>query len=183
MLCVALLHSTLMSIYVAFVLYAAWSDARELRIPNWVSLVLLAAFVPIVVVAGLGLEAIAWHGAAGFLLLAMGFVLFALGYFGGGDAKLMAVCALWVGWHGLFVFVMAVLLAGGVLSVLVILLRAGLGMWPTWLVSRAQGLFTPNKAVPYGLAIAVGALVALPKMDLLPGAWQALFKTGSGLFF
>ncbi len=177
------LHSILMFLYVAFVLYAAWSDARELHIPNWVSLALLAAFLPIAVIADLGLETIAWHGAAGLLLLAAGFTLYALGYFGGGDAKLMAVCALWVGWDTLFLFILVVLLVGGVLSILVILLRLGLGIWPTWLVSRAQGIFTPNKAVPYGIAIAVGAMITLPKMDVLPSAWQVLFKTGSGLFF
>lgn len=174
-------HSALMALYIALVLYGAWSDARTLRIPNTVSLALLAAFVPAAVAAGIGLEAIAWHLGAGVLVLAIGFVLFALGLFGGGDAKLMAAAALWVGWgETLLFFAFAVLLVGGVLSLLVIALRKGLGLWPDWLVAKAEGLFTPNKAVPYGIAIAAGALISLPRMEMLPPGWVTLFRFAMG---
>ena len=164
-------HSMLMAAYLALVCYGAWGDARTLRIPNTVSLAMLVAFVPAAVVAGIGLEAIAWHLAAGAVVLVVGFTLFALGYFGGGDAKLMAAAALWVGWNELPFFIFAVVLVGGVLSLMVILLRKGLGMWPQWLVKSAEGLFTPNKAVPYGIAIAAGALLTVPRMALLPESW------------
>lgn len=161
-------QSVLIGLYVAVVCYGAWSDARTLRIPNWVSIVLLAAFLPIALISGLGLEAIAWHLGAGVLVLTIGIVLFALNLFGGGDAKLMGACALWIGWSDLLLFVLAVLLIGGGLSLLVVLLRKGLGLWPDWFVKCAEGLFTPNKAVPYGIAIALGAIVVLPTMDVMP---------------
>lgn len=175
-----LLHSALMAMYVALMLYGAWTDARTLRIPNTVSLALLAAFMPTAVVAGIGLEAMAWHLAAGVVLLVAGFTLFAMGYFGGGDAKLMAAAALWVGWNDVLFFTFAVLLVGGVLSLLVVLLRKGLGMWPDWLVKSAEGLFTPNKAVPYGIAITAGALLTLPRMDVLPQSWSTLARFAIG---
>lgn len=173
---VTLLHTLLMAGYAALVLYGAWSDARALRIPNWVSLALLSLFYPTALVAGIGLEAIAWHTGAGAVVLLVGFILFALGLFGGGDAKLMAAVALWVGWRDVLVFAFAMVLVGGVLSVLVVLLRKGLGMWPDWLVKSAHGLFTPNKAVPYGIAIAAGALIMVPRMDMLPHGLRTLFQ-------
>lgn len=169
------IHAAMMAAYVALVLYGAWSDARSLRIPNWVSLALLGLFVPTALVAGLGLEAVAWHVAAGALLLVVGIALFAFGLFGGGDAKLLAAVALWVGWSDLLPLIFAVALVGGVLSLAVILLRKGLGLWPQWLVKSAGGLFTPNKAVPYGIAIAIGAMIVVPRMDVLPSGWTTFF--------
>jgi len=169
------LHSALMLIYIALVLYGAWSDARTLRIPNWVSLALLAAFFPTAIVAGMPLENMAWHLACGVAVLVAGIALFAFGLFGGGDAKLLAACALWVGWPEVTWLIGAVILVGGVLSILVILLRKGLGLWPNWLVNAAKGLFEPGKAVPYGIAITTGALLVLPRMDMLPPQWPDLF--------
>ncbi|MCR4377026.1 MAG: prepilin peptidase [Rhodospirillales bacterium] len=172
----AFVQSALMATYIALVCYGAWSDARTLRIPNSVSLALLVAFIPMALVAGIGLEAAAWHLGVGVVVLVIGFVLFAFGLFGGGDAKLMAAAALWVGWNQVLFFIFAVVLTGGVLSVLVVLLRKGLGLWPDWLVRSAEGLFTPNKAVPYGVAIAVGAMFTVPRMDVLPESWNFLAR-------
>jgi len=162
------LQSALIVVYIILVCYGALSDARTLRIPNGVSLALMVVFLPTAVIAGIGLEAIAWHLGAGVLVLTVGIVLFALNLFGGGDAKLMGACALWVGWDDLLIFVLAVLLFGGGLSLLVVLLRKGLGFGPDWFVKSAEGLFTPNKAVPYGIAIALGAIATLPLMDVMP---------------
>lgn len=174
------LNSLLMVAYVALVLYGAWTDMRELRIPNRVSLALLVAFLGMAVSVAMPMEIIAWHLGAGVLTLVVGFTLFAFGYFGGGDAKLMAACALWVGWEQLYIFVFAVVIVGGVLSLLVVLLRQGLGMWPDWLVRNAEGLFTPNKAVPYGIAIAIGAMIVLPRMDVFPQGWHTVFNLIAG---
>ena len=176
----AVLNSLLMTVYVVLVLYGAWTDMRELRIPNWISLSLLVAFLGVAVSMFMPMETIAWHLAAGALTLVVGFAVFAFGYFGGGDAKLMAACALWVGWDQLLMFVLAVLLVGGVLSLLVVLLRKGLGMWPDWLVKNAEGLFVPNKAIPYGIAIAAGAMIVLPRMSVFPEQWRTLIHILAG---
>ena len=154
--------------FIGLLLYAAWSDARFLRIPNWLSMTLLVAFLPTVLLAGLSMEAIAWHFGAGVAVLVAGFILFAIGLFGGGDAKLLAVCALWLGIDHVLWLLAAVVLIGGVLSIAVILLRKGLGLWPDWLVRHLKGLFEPNAAVPYGIAIAGGALLILPRADIFP---------------
>ncbi|OEJ68924.1 A24 family peptidase [Magnetovibrio blakemorei] len=170
----ATLQSEFLIFYIALLIYGAWSDARTLKIPNWVSLTLLVAFFPTALSAGLSLETISWHLGGGLLFLVAGFVLFAFGLFGGGDAKLLAVCALWTGWDQLLWLLAAVVLVGGGLCILVIILRRGLGMWPDWLVNAAKGLFEPNKAVPYGIAIAAGALMVLPRMAIFPPMWRDL---------
>lgn len=170
----AILQSAFITVYIALVLYGAWSDARSLTIPNWVSLALLVVFFPMALSVGLSLEGVAWHLGGGLVFLVAGFALFAFGLFGGGDAKLLAACALWTGWDQLVWLLAAIILVGGGLSVLVILLRKGLGLWPDWLVNAAKGLFEPGKAVPYGIAIAAGALLVLPRTALFPPLWRDL---------
>ena len=176
----SILHSALIVAFIGLVVYAAWSDARQLRIPNWVSIALLGLFFPTAVLSAIGLESIAWHVATAVGLLIFGFGLFAFGVFGGGDAKLMAAIGLWMGLDLVLPFVFWTVIVGGVLSVLVILLRKGLGMWPGWLVKSAQGVFEPGKAVPYGIAITAGALITLPHMDVLPPAWADVFNIIAG---
>ncbi len=162
--------------YLGLILTGAWTDARELRIPNWISLSLLALFVPAALVGGLTMETIALHFAGALGVLVIGFALFAFGFFGGGDAKLMAAVGLWVGWGNLPWFAISVILFGGVLALGVVGLRRGLGLWPDWLVRSAAGLFEENKAIPYGIAITAGAILTLPKMALLPENWRLVIN-------
>ena len=70
------------------VAFAAAMDLFTMTIPNRVSIVMAVAFFPAAWVAGLEWLAIADHLAAGLIVLAVGVGLFALGWFGGGDAKL-----------------------------------------------------------------------------------------------
>jgi prepilin peptidase CpaA len=95
-------------------------------------------------------------------------VMFALGWIGGGDAKLMTAAALWLGPRAagfdptaLFSFFAYTGLAGGILAVSLVALRSS---WirplaesgPAW----AKRLATPGESAPYGVAIAIGALAA-----------------------
>ena len=74
---------------------AGW-DLASFTIPNFLTAALLGAFALFALAAGLTLPAIGWHLLAGLLGL-IGFTLFALGYIGGGDAKLFAAsCCGWV---------------------------------------------------------------------------------------
>ncbi|HEY5084239.1 MAG TPA: prepilin peptidase, partial [Rhizomicrobium sp.] len=79
---------------------AGW-DLASFTIPNFLSAALLAVFAVFAFAAGLGFAAIGWHLAAGLVGLFVGFTLFALGYIGGGDAKLFAAVALWLGFRDL----------------------------------------------------------------------------------
>lgn len=147
----------------AILLAAAVRDATSFTIPNWMSLTLLAVFPLAGLAAGLPPQALLAHAGAGAAALGLGVALFALRLLGGGDAKLFAATALWLGWGAAGTFLLGTLAAGGALSAGLLLLRAPLLRpyvlsGPAWVVRLAE----PKEAVPYGLAIAAGAFMALP---------------------
>jgi len=150
---------------------AAVYDLLTMTIPNRISLALIAAFIVCALLLGVGWLALAYHFGAALLVLAVGLGLFAAGWVGGGDVKLVAATTLWLGFGHLLEYLMAAALAGGVLTLMILVLRrvplpdAALRM--TWL-SR---LHTPTNGVPYGVALAVGALIVFPRSAL----WVAAF--------
>ena len=143
-------------------------------IPNWISLAAAAMFVPAALFLGLPLSALGMCAMVGVAALIGGIGMFALGWIGGGDAKLFAACALWLGWPAVAPFLIWTALAGGGLAVMLLWSRRLAGPviadGPAW-VGR---LMTPGEDVPYGLAIAAGALIAFP---------QSLMMHGSGGLF
>src|SRR6185295_5531034 len=81
-------------------LAAGW-DIASYTIPNFLQIAFVAAFAAFVLATAMAPGVIAGHLLAGFLGLAVGFALFAFGLIGGGDAKLFASIALWLGIHNL----------------------------------------------------------------------------------
>ncbi len=81
-------------------LLTAWFDLKHLRIPNALVLAVLAVFV-VAGLWGLPLEAFFWRLGAGAAVLAAGFLVFAAGLIGGGDAKMAAALAPFVAWDDL----------------------------------------------------------------------------------
>ncbi|ATQ40939.1 A24 family peptidase [Caulobacter mirabilis] len=163
-----LFQTLLLAVFPALVIIAGLRDAVSFTIPNWISIALAAAFFPVALVMGASLEQLGLAALVGFgaLLVAMG--MFAAGWIGGGDAKLFAASGLWLGWSAALPFVLITGLAGGALAVGLLMLRS---VWlrpivaagPAWMVRLA----TPDEGAPYGIAIAVGALIAFPH-SLLP---------------
>lgn len=139
---------------------AGIGDLLTLRIPNWINLALVAGFAVAAVVAAMPLDVALWHLLVGAVLLAAGFVLFALGYIGGGDAKMLAAAGLWVGTAGLPAFLLWTAIAGGALALCVLLLS----VLKADLEIRGAGGALPAFAfkLPYGVAIAAGSVLALP---------------------
>ena len=152
----------------ALVLAGAARDLASYTIPNWVSLALTAAFVPaagLAAAAGAPLPALAMCVAVGAAALVAGVALFTVGWIGGGDAKLFAASALWLGAGAMTPFLLWTALAGGVLSMLLMALRR----LSTGLPGDAwyARLMTQGEPVPYGLAICAGALAAFPQSPLV----------------
>lgn len=151
----------------ALAILAALSDATTYTIPNRLTAALALAFVPAALVVGLGLPTLGLCLLIGGAALVVGVGMFALGWIGGGDAKLLAGCALWLGAPGLLPFLTWTALAGGALALILLLIRrqpilAGLP-GPAW----AMRLIRPGENVPYGVAIAIGALAAFPTSALV----------------
>ena len=101
-------------------------DLFTMTIPNRVSLLMMAGFFALCPFMGLGIEGVAWHVAAGLSMLAVTVVMFVLGWLGGGDAKLFAAGALWIGFEQLLEFTFFMTLAGGLLTLAILLFRSSL---------------------------------------------------------
>lgn len=163
-----LLQAALLGVFPVLLIIAALSDAASFTIPNRISLLLIAAFFPAALVLGRPLGEVGLDLAVGAAALVAAMGMFAAGWIGGGDAKLFAAASLWLGWTGAPAFLLATALAGGVLAVVLMNLRAGwlrplFASAPAW-VGR---LAAPGGAVPYGVAIAVGGLAAYPHSALV----------------
>lgn len=159
-----ILASAAVLAFPALVLFAAARDAASFTIPNWIPLALTSVFPLAALSVGLPVADAGWHLAVGLGVLVAGMVMFALRWLGGGDAKLFAAVALWLGWSALPSFLVGAAMAGGALAAGLMLLRsAALRQFvlagPRFLVRLAE----PGEGVPYGIAIAAGAFAALPQ--------------------
>jgi len=147
-------------------LLAALSDVTRYTIPNWLTGAIALAFPLVAVWAGLPPVVILIHIGVGIFALGMGMFFFALGWLGGGDAKLVAGAALWAGPTGVWIFALAAALAGGALTLFLLFFRK----LPLPPVLAAQAwiarLHDHEAGIPYGVALAAGALYALPFMTL-----------------
>ncbi len=162
------LQSLLLLIFPVLVIVAALRDATSYTIPNWISLALLAGFPPVALALGLPLSVIGLNLGIGGVALATGMGMFALGWIGGGDAKLFAAAALWLGWPAAISYLAITGMAGGALAVGLLGLRSiyvrpFVPAGPAWFARLAQ----PGENVPYGVAIALGALMAFPASALV----------------
>lgn len=152
----------LIVIFVGLVAAAALSDAVRFIIPNWLCGIIALAFPVAAFAAGFSWPLFGFHILAGFLGLLIGFALFAPGWIGGGDAKMFAAVAVWMGWDSLFPFLLHTVVAGGVLVLVLLLLRHGAPLMRVpsgWTSETALEKGTP---VPYGIAIAAGVFWTLP---------------------
>src|SRR3954470_16035584 len=84
-------------LFPALMAFAAASDLFTMTISNRVSLALAAGFLVLAVLSGMGFYDILAHVGAGAAVLAAAFACFAMGWIGGGDAKVAASAALWFG--------------------------------------------------------------------------------------
>ena len=156
------------------VLYAIISDVRSLEIPNWTSIGIAAMFLPAALLGGIDLASIAVHYGIGAALLAVGMVLFIQGIVGGGDVKLLAAIAVWIGWDNLGLYLLLVALIGGALALVVVVIRrlskisSRLDSVP-WL-KRGP---TTTQVAPYGVAIGLAAILLFSRLAVVPRAWAA----------
>jgi prepilin peptidase CpaA len=144
-------------ILLALLVLAAVEDAVRLRISNLIVLLTIVAAVAAAVIGGL--QSSLWQNFAVFaFLLLIGTPVFAAGKLGGGDVKLLAAAGLWFDIRGAATMLVAVMLAGGVLAIIVLVLRAL--SWSEAARRRAV-ILRPKGGIPYGVAIAAGALIAV----------------------
>jgi prepilin peptidase CpaA len=152
-------------LFPALMAFAAASDLFTMTIPNRISLALAGGFLGLALLSGMSVPDILSHLGAGASVLALAFTCFALGWIGGGDAKIAAGAALWFGFDHLLDYLLYASLVGGALTLLLLQFR----QWPlpyslgsqAWLLK----LHDKQTGIPYGIALAIGALLIYPETD------------------
>ncbi|HVW50128.1 MAG TPA: prepilin peptidase [Trinickia sp.] len=163
----------------ALVVIAMAYDLHARRIPNWlVATALLAALPAQALAHGVPMGPLWWIGGAlmGGLLLMPGYLIRMLG---AGDVKLMAAVGALLGPRGAFEAALAATVVGGVLSLLALMqrrrLRRGVASAISMLITNsatpydsaststepAQRARLSVGSLPYGVAIAIGSVIAL----------------------
>lgn len=155
----------------ALLLVAAWRDIATRTIPNAICL--------LIAISGLfdrvldGPEFAAMSLCAAGILFVILMLAHSRGVLGGGDVKLMAAIACGLKLTAVYPFIAVTALAGGVLAVLHLLLRARLshtrpGKPPvrgTFVLARVLAAerwrISRRGSLPYGVAIVCGGLAAL----------------------
>lgn len=141
---------------------AASSDLFTMTISNRLTLVLAVGFFVMAPLVGMSLAQMLWHLAAGAIVLAVAFGFFSRGWIGGGDAKLAAATALWLGFGDMLPYLLYASLLGGVLTLIIFQFRSmslpAFAARQEWI----QRLHEKNGGVPYGIALAAAALIVYP---------------------
>lgn len=163
-----MLDATILVVFPFCMAFAAISDMLSMTIANRVSVVLVLAFAIAAPFTGMDWATYGLHFAAGGLVLAVTFVLFAMGGMGGGDAKLLAASSVWMGLGiPLMMYLVLTAFIGGLLTLAILSYRGS-----------PLAVFTSNnrflrhfadekKGVPYGVALGVGGLLAFPESPLV----------------
>ncbi|MCG6858902.1 MAG: prepilin peptidase [Salaquimonas sp.] len=158
-----MLNTALILFFPFFMAFAGASDLVSMTISNKISLVLMAGFMVFAWLIGMPLVEISWHWAIFAVVLVAGFALFAFGAIGGGDAKLAACTALWLGWeHSMSYFVIAAFL-GGVLTLIILRLRSIPLPDSVSNVGWIARLYRADEGIPYGIALAAAAIMVYPQ--------------------
>jgi len=149
-------------LFPAMMAFAASTDLFTMKISNPIPLALAAGFGVLAALDGMPLTDVGSHFAAGAVVLVVCFVFFSRGWIGGGDAKLAAATALWLGWAQLYEYLIYASLFGGALTLLLLEFRKRL--LPPMLANQPwlARLHEPNGGVPYGIALAAAALLVYP---------------------
>lgn len=148
---------------------AAATDLFSMTVPNWIAGLLVAGFVLVAPLAGLGWDEAGLHAGLAAGALTIGFVAFSLGWIGGGDAKLFAAICLWVGPGQFPAYAVYTALLGGTLTLLILSARA----LPLPAVLHGRGwiarLHNATEGVPYGIALAGAGLLVYPHTPIMLG--------------
>jgi prepilin peptidase CpaA len=160
-----------LTLFPGMMAFAASSDLLTMTIANRVSLALVGGFVILAALSGMSGIDMAVHAGAATAVLVVAFICFARGWIGGGDAKLAAATALWLGFSHLFDYLVYASLLGGALTLLIVQFRHM--PLPQMLAGRdwAERLHREGGGVPYGIALAAAALLVYPQTE-----WMTMLK-------
>ncbi len=152
-------HLLTLATMMGLVVAAAIGDIKTYRIPNAVSFALLALYPFFVITAPYNVAPLASLGVMA-IVLALGFAVFSLRMVGGGDVKLLTALTLFAGPMLVMDVVFVVAVAGGAIAVVMMSERTRFVLASAFdqVGSHTLRNAVMADAIPYGLAIAAGAV-------------------------
>lgn len=167
-----MIEAAALVVFPILMVFSAFADLLTMTIPNRVSLTLVASFAILALYLQMPLAAALSHFSCGAAMLVATFIMFQFRWIGGGDAKLAAATALWLGWDQLLDYGLIASLAGGALTLAILELRR-LGPLSLAKSPYFAHLCDKTAGVPYGIALAIAGLLVYPQSrvwTLLAGA-------------
>jgi len=158
--------SLVLMVFPVAMAFAAANDLFTMQIPNRIPLALVGGFIVVALLSRMPLDVFGVNLAIGFAILAVTFGLYAFNLLGGGDAKLIAAGAIWIGAEHILDYVLQITIYGAILSLAILAYRKFVPVAVLSLPGWAQRLHTDRGPIPYGIAIAAGALVVFPTTKL-----------------
>ena len=160
----ALANPVGMIVFALAMVQAGLSDLTTMQIRNGLVLLLLVTFAVLVPLAGFSSVEIVLSVIGATVVLGLGFLCFARGWIGGGDAKLAAVTSLWLGFDYTIAYVIHAALLGGLLALILMQFRTLIPVLPPFMqnVPWIARLHSTDCGVPYGIALAAAALIVFP---------------------
>lgn len=155
-----MINSIALLFFPLFMVLAAISDLTTMRISNKLVLGLTAGFLFVALMANLTLQDFALHLAVGAAVLIVAFGFFAMGWIGGGDAKLASATGLWLGVPAVLPYLVYAGLLGGALTLGLLMARRLPLPQPLAAVAWIDKLHDRQTGIPYGIALAAAGLVA-----------------------
>ena len=166
-----LIEAIELTLFPAMMAFAASSDLFTMTIANRVSLILVGGFGLLAALTGMSAADMLSHAGAAAAVLAVVFVFFTRGWIGGGDAKLAAATALWLGFAHLADYLLYASLLGGALTHAdhPVSRRAAAASLSSAANGR-NGCTAADGGVPYGIALAAAALLIYPQTEWMATA-------------
>jgi prepilin peptidase CpaA len=157
-----LLHFFVLAFFPALMALSASMDLITYTIPNPICLTLALGYLVLAAPLGVSAGEMLLNVSCAVVILAIAFALFNLGWIGGGDAKLAAATALWLGWNSILDYGVTAAIYGGILTLIILSVR--MAPFPAafgriaWIARLRSG----NAGVPYGIALAAAGLIQYP---------------------
>jgi prepilin peptidase CpaA len=165
-----LLHLSILTFFPVLMALSASMDLLTFTIPNRLCAVLALGYLVFAVLLGASAVDILLNISCGLAILIVAFVMFNLGWIGGGDAKLAAATAAWLGWTAILNYGLAAALFGGILTLILLGARAAPLPAAFGRIEWLARLHNVNAGVPYGIALAAAGLTQYPNSSI----WAAL---------
>jgi prepilin peptidase CpaA len=163
------LHLLAFAFFPTVMALSASMDLLTFTIPSRLCLTLAVGYLILAVMLGVPAVDILLNISCGLAILVMTFVMFNLGVIGGGDAKLAAATAAWLGWTAILNYGLAAAIFGGILTLVLLGARKAPLPAPLGRVDWLARLHNANAGVPYGIALAAAGLMQYPNSSI----WSA----------